>query len=85
MYSLLLYLYKYTYFYQFHFYFRAPKTGNSGSGDFGEVVYWVIKARHSGSQELTVSDVNLHLDKIADKHAAHEPRKFVIFILSFII
>ncbi|XP_075216917.1 DNA ligase 4-like isoform X3 [Lycorma delicatula] len=55
--------------------YRAPKISGSASGDFAEVVYWVVKNRHSGGEEfLTIDEVNTHLDKVADKNAGNNPR-----------
>ncbi|RZF41479.1 hypothetical protein LSTR_LSTR000193 [Laodelphax striatellus] len=56
--------------------FRAPKSTGNTAGDFAEVVFWIIKNRHSASGELSVADVNKHLDNLALKHAEHNPRGF---------
>lgn len=54
--------------------FRSPKNAGTSAGDFGDVAYWVLKNRCSEGKELTVAQVNTHLDNIALKHAEHDPR-----------
>lgn len=59
------------------FYFRVAKTAGSGVGDFADVAYWILHARHSSQQKrenrLNIYQVNKHLDSIATKHAEHKP------------
>ncbi|KAI5711052.1 hypothetical protein M8J76_010028 [Diaphorina citri] len=56
--------------------YKAPKSNQSSDsgGDFSEVAYSVLKTRCGKGGELTVGDVNRHLDNIAVKHANHDTR-----------
>ncbi|PNF19465.1 hypothetical protein B7P43_G02347 [Cryptotermes secundus] len=54
--------------------FRAPKTAGKLAGDFAEVAFWVLKSRCPEGGSLNVEQVNMHLNKIVLKHAAHDPR-----------
>ncbi|XP_069681895.1 DNA ligase 4-like isoform X2 [Periplaneta americana] len=54
--------------------FRAPKTAGNLAGDFAEVAFWILKSRCPEGGSLTVKQVNMHLDNVAMKHAAHDPR-----------
>lgn len=54
--------------------FRAPKTAGSHAGDFAQVAFWVLKSRCPEGGKLNVEQVNKHLDNIALKHTAHDPR-----------
>lgn len=55
---------------------RSPKNAGSSVGDFAEVAFMVLSSRCSAGGQLTVDDVNKHLDNIALKHAERNPRKF---------
>uniref|UniRef100_A0A1B6FIK3 DNA ligase 4 n=1 Tax=Cuerna arida TaxID=1464854 RepID=A0A1B6FIK3_9HEMI len=55
--------------------FRAPKNAGNHAGDFGEVAYWVLKSRCAEGGELTVDDVQRHLDAVALRHAERQPRE----------
>jgi hypothetical protein len=59
---------------------RVPKTAGKLAGDFAEVAFWVLKNRCPEGGKLNVEQVNMHLNNIALKHAAHDPRKPFIFI-----
>ncbi|XP_046387082.1 DNA ligase 4 [Ischnura elegans] len=55
--------------------YRVPKFAGSVAGDFAEVAYWVLNSRcPQSSQNISVEDVNKHLDNLAKYHASHEPR-----------
>jgi DNA ligase-4 len=62
------------------FLIRASKTAGNLAGDFSEVAFWVLKSRCPEGGNLNVEQVNVHLDNIALKHAAHDPSKIHIFI-----
>lgn len=57
---------------------RAPKSSGNMTGDFAEVAYWILKNRCSTGGELSIEDVNNHLNAVADRHAHNEPSKFVL-------
>jgi hypothetical protein len=59
---------------------RAPKTAGKLAGDFAEVAFWVLKSRCPEGGNLSVDQVNMHLNNIALKHAAHDPSKTFLFI-----
>lgn len=67
--------------------FRVANTAGSGVGDFADVAYWILHARHSSQQKrenrLNIHQVNKHLDNIATKHAEHKPsnERFVLLYL----
>jgi hypothetical protein len=63
-----------------YYFTRVPKTSGSLAGDFAEVAFWVLKSRCPEGGTLSVEQVNVHLDNIALKHAAHDPSKSFIFI-----
>uniref|UniRef100_A0A8D8QBL3 DNA ligase 4 n=2 Tax=Cacopsylla melanoneura TaxID=428564 RepID=A0A8D8QBL3_9HEMI len=55
--------------------YKAPKSNlGSEGGDFSEVAYSVLKTRCGKGGELSVADVNKHLDNIAAKHINHDQR-----------
>ncbi|XP_071447729.1 DNA ligase 4 isoform X2 [Hetaerina americana] len=55
--------------------YRVPKFAGNVAGDFAEVAYWVLKNRcPKSSRNISISDVNRHLDNLANHHANHEPR-----------
>ncbi|XP_050440237.1 DNA ligase 4 [Adelges cooleyi] len=55
--------------------FRIPTNASGSFGDFADTVFWVVKKRFEEEGTLTLHEVNQHLDDIASKHAAHEPRQ----------
>lgn len=65
------------------FLIRTPKTAGSGAGDFAEVAFWVLKSRCPEGGNLSVEQINVHLDNIALKHAAHDPSKIRIFMKNY--
>jgi hypothetical protein len=58
---------------------RAPKNAGKFAGDFAEVAFWVLKTRCPEGGNLNVEQVNMHLNNIALKHAAHDPSKTFLF------
>jgi DNA ligase-4 len=59
---------------------RAPKSAGNIAGDFAEVAFWVLKSRCPEGGNLNVEQVNMRLDNVALKHAAHDPSK-IFFVL----
>ncbi|XP_034236101.1 DNA ligase 4-like isoform X2 [Thrips palmi] len=53
--------------------FRSATAGNS-AGDFADVAFWILKRICGAGGELTVDDVNGHLDKIASFNASGKPK-----------
>ncbi|CAH0388751.1 unnamed protein product [Bemisia tabaci] len=54
--------------------FRNPSKAGKAAGDFADVIYDVLKSRISSNENLKISDVNQHLDNIANKNASNDPR-----------
>ncbi|XP_063243477.1 DNA ligase 4 [Bacillus rossius redtenbacheri] len=55
--------------------FKAPHAASTQSADFADVAYLVLRSRcRQGTDHLTVEQVNTSLDKVAARHAAHDPR-----------
>lgn len=60
--------------------FRA--TDSSKIADFGDAAYWILRRRFTKRKQLSITEVNLYLDKIAQKNVDNDPSKtYLIMIL----
>ncbi|XP_053563764.1 DNA ligase 4 [Bombina bombina] len=52
--------------------YRTPTSSNSDAGDFAAIAYFVLRSRCPKQGNLSIQDVNDHLDSIANNNAARK-------------